>query len=311
MDVVQFSGGGGSWAAAKRVGAEHGTADLTLLFADTLIEDQDCYRFVLEGAANVLGHPVPADLAARALALPEPTDAQLASRKGALAALRREAMERLPGLVWLAEGRTPHEVFRDRRFLGNHRVDPCSFHLKRDLIATWLEAHCPPETTTCYVGIDWSERHRYDALVRRWAAGSIGWRYEAPLCHAPYLAPRDVRDWMRAEGLAPPRLYALGFAHNNCGGGCVKAGQGHWALLLRTLPDRYAWWEAHEQALRAELGKPGAPKPVAMLTDRRGDGKKKPLTLTVLRERIQAGRPVDLFDVGGCGCALPEAEPPF
>lgn len=39
--VVMFSGGIGSWAAAKRVAAEHGTADLTLLFTDTLIEDAD------------------------------------------------------------------------------------------------------------------------------------------------------------------------------------------------------------------------------------------------------------------------------
>ena len=37
--VVMFSGGVGSWMAARRVAERHGTADLTLLFADTLIED--------------------------------------------------------------------------------------------------------------------------------------------------------------------------------------------------------------------------------------------------------------------------------
>ena len=37
--VVQFSGGIQSWAAAKRVAAEHGTDNLTLLFADTKMED--------------------------------------------------------------------------------------------------------------------------------------------------------------------------------------------------------------------------------------------------------------------------------
>lgn len=300
--VVQFSGGAGSWAAAKRVVAEHGTHDVVLLFADTLIEDQDCYRFLLEGAANVLGSPPPVDLMAQATALPEPTNEHLAARKEALKVIGAEAMRRMPALRWIAEGRTPHEVFRDVRFLGNSLVDPCSKHLKRDLIDAWKLANCDPVQTVCYVGIDWSEKHRYAALAARWAARG-GWHYRAPLCHAPWLTPADVQAWLRREGIEPPRLYALGFHHNNCGGGCIKAGQGHWANLLRTLPDRYAWWEAHELEMRAALG-----KPVSMLTDRRVDGKKKPLTLTVLRERVEAGGQVDMFDIGGCGCALPEGE---
>ena len=51
--VVMFSGGAGSWAAAKRVAERHGTADLTLLFTDTLMEDEDLYRFLHEAAAAV------------------------------------------------------------------------------------------------------------------------------------------------------------------------------------------------------------------------------------------------------------------
>jgi hypothetical protein len=53
--VVMFSSGVGSWMAAKRVAAQRGTADLTLLFTDTLIEDEDTYRFLHEAAANVGG----------------------------------------------------------------------------------------------------------------------------------------------------------------------------------------------------------------------------------------------------------------
>lgn len=48
-----FSGGVGSWAAARRVADEHGTSDLTLLFADTLTEDEDLYRFVNEAARDI------------------------------------------------------------------------------------------------------------------------------------------------------------------------------------------------------------------------------------------------------------------
>lgn len=53
--VVQFSGGTCSWAAAKRVAERHGTSDLVLLFADTMYEDADTYRYLHEAAANVGG----------------------------------------------------------------------------------------------------------------------------------------------------------------------------------------------------------------------------------------------------------------
>ena len=56
--VVMFSGGIGSWATARRVAAKHGTDRLTLLFADTLVEDDDTYRFLHDAAANVGGQLV-------------------------------------------------------------------------------------------------------------------------------------------------------------------------------------------------------------------------------------------------------------
>ncbi|SEB60227.1 hypothetical protein [Streptomyces melanosporofaciens] len=51
--VVQFSGGIGSWAATQRVLAKHGTQDLVLLFADTLVEDPDLYRFVRDAESQI------------------------------------------------------------------------------------------------------------------------------------------------------------------------------------------------------------------------------------------------------------------
>lgn len=56
-NVVMFSGGVGSWAAARRVADVHGTEGMVLLFADTLTEDQDLYRFLDEAAADV-GVPI-------------------------------------------------------------------------------------------------------------------------------------------------------------------------------------------------------------------------------------------------------------
>jgi hypothetical protein len=256
MHVVQFSGGITSWAAARRVAEKHGTADLVLLFADTLIEDDDLYRFNRDVATD-LGVPI----------------------------------------TRVADGRTPQQVFRDKRFLGNSSLAPCSHLLKQVPCRRWLDQHTDPVATTLYVGIDWSEMHRLPAIERGWAP----WRVEAPLCQPPYVDKRGWLDAARARGLEPPRLYRLGFAHNNCGGTCVRAGQAQWAHALRVFPDRYAAWEAHEEEMRAELG-----ADVAILRDRTG-GPTRPLPLTVLRRRVEdaeAGQ-ASLFDPddwGGCGC---------
>lgn len=249
MRVVMFSGGIGSWATARRVAQLHGTDDLVLLFADTLIEDQDLYRFLNDAATNI-GVPV----------------------------------------VRVADGRTPQQVFVDRKFLGNTRIAPCSHLLKQVPCRRWLEENADPAITTLYVGIDWTEAHRLPAIVKGWAP----WRVEAPLCDPPYL---DKAGWIQAardEGIAEPRLYALGFAHNNCGGGCVRGGQAQWAHLLATFPDRFAMWEEHENQMRETHGD------VAILRDRRG-GATKPLPLAALRQRIEA-EAIDTDDWGGCGC---------
>lgn len=60
----------------------------------------------------------------------------------------------------------------------------------------------------------------------------------------------------------------------------------------------YAWHEAQEEKLREQVGD------FSVMTDRRGDGKKKPLTMRAFRERIEAGESFDRHDWGGCGCAL-------
>lgn len=252
--VVMFSGGIGSWAAAKRVVEQHGPDDVTLLFTDTSMEDADLYRFLSDASIGL----------------------------------------RVP-VTRIAEGRTPWQVFFDSRFMGNSRVDPCSRVLKRELSEDWLVANCDPADTTVYVGIDWTEEHRFTALAARWAVK--GWTYRAPLCEPPLVTKAAMFRELGAAGIEPPRLYKLGFSHNNCGGFCIKAGHGHFALLLRTLPDRYLHHEEQEQALRAHLG-----KDVSILADRTGDGVKKPLTLRDFRERIEMGHQPDLFDIGGCGC---------
>lgn len=202
--------------------------------------------------------------------------------------------------VRLAEGRTPFQVFRDERFLGNSRVDPCSKILKRQVLDRWLEEHFDPRETTIYVGIDFTEEHRFLRLRDRKAAQ--GWTYEAPLCEPPFVMKDEIIRQMYEAGIPEIRLYTHGHAHANCGGGCCKMGQKAAALFLEYEPARYRMWEDEENGMRTLLG-----RDVSMLTDRSGDGKKKPLTLTQLRARITAGR-IDQFDYGGCGCFSDDPE---
>jgi len=197
-------------------------------------------------------------------------------------------------LTTIADGRTPWEVMRDARIIGNSRIDPCSKILKRQLLDRWRNEHCDPEATTIYIGIDWSEEHRIQTVRSR----THPWRYEAPMCEPPHLTKVEMMEWAESEGIRPPRLYDLGFNHNNCGGACIKAGQAQWALLWRTFPERYLKIEKWEEEMRACVGEH------SILRDR-SNGTSKPLTLRAFRAKLEAQQSFDANDWGGCGCALP------
>ena len=258
--VVMFSGGIGSWAAAKRVVNQYGTENLFLVFSDVkgnnssphIGEDEDTYRFIEDAAKNVGGI-----------------------------------------FIYLNEGRDIWEVFKDKKFLGNSRLAHCSHLLKQKPARKWLEENCDPEETIVYVGIDWSEIHRLPAIVKNY----LPYKAEAPLTQPPYADKEMYLAAAKAEGLVTPRLYDLGFFHNNCGGGCVRAGQGQFKKLLEVMPERFKVWENKEQELREHLG-----QDVSILTEV-VKGVKRPLTLIELRTRHQ-NQPslIDDYDIGGCAC---------
>lgn len=250
--VVQFSGGVGSWAAAKRVADIYGTQDMVLLFADVKDEHPDLYRFLDDASANI-GVPV----------------------------------------TVIADGRTPRQLMRDEKFIGNSRKDPCSKLLKRRLLDRWCRENCDPKDTMRYIGIDWTEAHRLETFRKRVAP----WSAEAPLCQEPYMGKDEAMAWCVREGIELPELYRRGFSHNNCGGACIKAGQGQWALLLQHDRQRYLDWENWEAEMRAVVGDR------SILRDRRGKTS-KPLTLRDFRARVEVTGQYDKHEHGGCGCAL-------
>ena len=190
-----------------------------------------------------------------------------------------------------SDGRTIWEVFRDVKYLGNSRLDPCSRVLKRELSRKFIKQYTP-DNCIIYLGFDWTEMNRFEKAQKAW----LPYRIECPLIEKPYLDKEDMKLILKEEGIELPRLYQLGFAHNNCGGGCVKAGIGHFAHLLETLPDVYAVWEMEEQRMRDYLK-----KDVSILRRTR-DGVRSNFTLKQLREEKESLTSTELCEIGGCGC---------
>lgn len=201
-------------------------------------------------------------------------------------------------LIKIADGRTPWEVFKDERFLGNSRVDPCSKILKRELLDRWCLEHAPKAIR--YFGLDWTEDQRYERLRSRMEERGIPRsQIQAPMIEwRPLVDKPDMLKQVEDLGIKIPRLYTLGANHNNCGLFCVKSGQAQFRLLLKTMPERYAFHEAKEQEMREFLG-----KDVSILRDRRG-GQSKPMTLKEFRLRMEANEKYDCQEWGGCGCAI-------
>ncbi|WP_103343801.1 hypothetical protein [Amycolatopsis sp. CA-126428] len=76
---------------------------------------------------------------------------------------------------------------------------------------SWQTEHTDPTKTILYVGLVPSEQRRAPAITAGWRP----WRVEYPLMRRPSLTRDDLLAWCRDAGLEPPRLYRLGFSHNN------------------------------------------------------------------------------------------------
>lgn len=228
----------------------------------------------------------------------------------------------------IEDGRTVWEVFHEEGMIGNTRADLCSRILKRELMRRWLTENCDPANTVVILGLDSSEGDR----IERTTNAHLPWVTDLPLTWKPDIWKPDAIEWCKSEGMEPPLLTRLGFAHANCGGACVKAGQGQWKKLFETFPDRYAWWEAQEERFRSERGKDVAilrDRGLARILERIGLTRAEvervapedekpywrvtatgervpdvlPLPLRMFRERLEANPQASLFDEGtACSC---------
>lgn len=196
----------------------------------------------------------------------------------------------------LTEGHTPYQVAFDQHIIPNQKIAPCTFKLKIAPFLAYLERFEKP--VTVHVGYDFAEAHRCAKTKAAYAVH--GYEVDFPLLWKP-IEFRTYSQVAREDwGIEPPRMYAMGYTHANCGGRCVKQGQGDWLRTLINFPERYAEIEAWEQEMRDHPKR----KNYALVRDT-VNGEMHPITLCDLRLEYEAGHAGNLLDLDAAhGCVV-------
>lgn len=175
----------------------------------------------------------------------------------------------------LTEGHTPYQIAKREQIIPNQKIAPCTFRLKIEPFTSWLAER---ESITIHIGYDYTEAHRCGPTTKAYL--THGWNVDFPLLWEPLeLRPYTQvvgEDW----GIVSPRMYAMGYTHANCGGMCVKQGQGDWLRTLLDFPDRYNSIEIWEEKMRQHPIR----QDYAILRDQ-SKGTVTPLTLKEFRAR--------------------------
>lgn len=279
--IVSVSGGLGSAEALKRTLEQHGRGHTVALFAD------------VKGSGRTHTWNMPA------------IDDLLHERYGGEA---RDLYRFLWQLSYyfdlpierLTDGRSIWRIFAENRafrlWSGGGFVHKCSEILKRQQIKQYVLNHFAPGTYSLVLGMGYDEGHRVKTAQAYWRR-ELGWEVEvlAPNAEPPYAVNCDTQRWCQAAGIEVSQSYYDGFQHDNCGGGCIAAGQAHFANLYKTRREMYLYWAYMEASIQRLIG-----KSVTILKVERG-GETKPLSLYAFVPRIEAGDYPKL-DWGGCGC---------
>jgi len=152
-----------------------------------------------------------------------------------------------------SDGRSPEELFYDNNALANDRMPFCSRILKAERLQRFYK-----DGDTLVFGIGIGETHRANRLDDVYQMVAMKKDKQSELLF-PLIQENktneQINDFLRNVGIEEPLLYRLGFKHNNCSGGCVRAGKKHWKLLYEKLPEVYADRARVEREVRQYLGK--------------------------------------------------------
>ena len=138
---------------------------------------------------------------------------------------------------------TIDDVFERTRYMAGIGGARCTTELKKLPREAFQR-----ETDTHAFGFTSDEQKRATAFEERNPALHVVW----PLIERG-VSKADCYDYLAAAGIALPKLYALGFDHNNCIG-CVKAtSPGYWNRVRRHFPDVFNRRATQSRAIGARL----------------------------------------------------------
>jgi len=156
-------------------------------------------------------------------------------------------------ITYDSDGRSPEELFYDNNALANNRMPFCSRVLKAERLQKFYK-----DGDILIFGIGADEAHRAKRLIEVYSYIAEK-KKKTPTLRFPLISEQvskeDINNWLKEIGIEEPLLYRLGFLHNNCSGGCVRAGKGHWRLLYKKLPEVYLERERVEREMREYLDK--------------------------------------------------------
>jgi len=152
------------------------------------------------------------------------------------------------------DGRNVEELSYDTHTLPNNYMPFCSHHLKAARLQKYIQSG-----DTVLFGIDRTETHRARRLIERYGNIAKEKNLENFSIRFPLIehnvSKEEIQKYFESNNIPIPRLYSLGFKHNNCGGGCVRQSKKQWINLLRALPNVYAERERLEQEISEYFGR--------------------------------------------------------
>ena len=278
--IVSISGGLGSAEALKRAIEKYGKENVIAIFADVKGD----------GYHNWLGMPVISRL--------------LHERFGGESRDTYRFIWQLAyhfdiDIIRLESYRSIWDVFANskslRMYTGGAFFCKASEILKRKAIALYIKDNVRG-AYKIILGMGWDEEHRIKRANHYWQKVQ-GLDTEVITLNAepPVATNEQTALWCKQNEIEVPSAYHSGMANNNCGGGCVQAGQGHFANLFRVRHEVYMYWAWMEKMVTRYIG-----HDYTILKDSRG-GTTRRLSLYDFVKRIEVGD-YRALDFGACGC---------
>jgi 3'-phosphoadenosine 5'-phosphosulfate sulfotransferase (PAPS reductase)/FAD synthetase len=150
-------------------------------------------------------------------------------------------------------GLSPEDLFYQERALANNRMPFCSKILKAKRLQKYRKNG---DLIIFGIGKDEIDRaNRIIEVYQKITKNSLIWKSLLFPLISESVDSEEVDRWLNSIRIKEPLLYQLGFSHNNCSGGCVRAGKKQWKMLYEKLPGVYLERERVEREVREYLKK--------------------------------------------------------